>query len=70
MGEVTVIEVAGVEVSVGVELSLVARVTVVVGDLGVDVVCGGSGVVSRVGGGVGMVVKVGAGSVVEAGGND
>ena len=64
------IEVAGVEVSVRLELSLVARVTVVVGDLGVDVVWGGSGVVSRVGGGVVMVVKVGAGSVVEAGGND
>lgn len=64
------IEVAGVEVSVGAVLSLVARVTVVVGDAAVDVARGGGDVVSRVGGGVVMVVKVGAGSVVEAGGND
>ena len=58
MGEVTVIKVAGVEVSVGVELSLVAWVTVLVGDLGVDVSWGGGDVVTRLGGGVVMVVKL------------
>ena len=67
VGEVTVIDLAGVEVSVGVVLSVVLHVTVVVGDVRVDVVWHGGSVVTRVDGEVVMVVNVETGSVVGAG---
>ena len=70
VGGVTVIDMAGIEVSVGVVLSLVAGVTVGVRDVGVDVTRVGGSVVTRVDGRVVMVVKVGTGSVVEACGDD
>ena len=51
-------------------LLVVARVTVVVGDVRVDLAWVGGSVVTRVDGGIVMVVTLEAGSVVEAGGDE
>ena len=70
LAELPVTKVAGGEVSVGVLLPVMARVTEVVGDVRGDVAWVVGSVVTRVDGRILLVVKGKSGSVVGGGGDD